>query len=50
MTASPDGPGFQFLFTEDQDWIIVKDEKTQSCFYDRGTDLMLRFNTTAIRF
>ncbi len=48
--ASTDGPGFQFLFTEDQDWIIVEDEKTQSCLYDRGTDLMLRFNTTAVRF
>jgi hypothetical protein len=49
-TASTDGPGFQFLFTEAQDWIIVEDEKNQSCFYDRGTDLMLRFNTTAMRY
>ncbi len=48
-TASTDGPGFQFLFTEDQDWIIVEDAKGQSCFYDRGTDLMLRFNSTPIR-
>ena len=48
--ASTDGPGFQILFTEDQDWIIVEDEKDQSCLYDRGTDLMLRFNTTAIRY
>jgi hypothetical protein len=48
--ASTDGPSFQILFTEEQDWIIVEDEKERSCFYDRGTDLMLRFNTTAIRY
>jgi hypothetical protein len=48
--ASTEGPGFQFVFTEDQDWIIVEDEKNKSCFYDRGTDLMLRFNTTSMRY
>jgi hypothetical protein len=48
-TASPDGPGFQFLISDDQDWIIIEDDHDQSCFYDRGTDLMLRFNTTLIR-
>ncbi len=47
-SGSPDGPGFQFVFTNDQDWIIIQDEKDQSCFYDRGTDMMLRFNTTLI--
>jgi hypothetical protein len=47
-TASPDGPGFQFVISDDQDWIIIKDDKNQSCFYDRGADLMLRFNTTLI--
>ena len=47
-TASPDGPGFQFLITDDQDWIIVEDDRDQSCLYDRGPDLMLRFNTTLI--
>jgi hypothetical protein len=47
-TTSPDGPGFQFVFTNDQDWIIIKDENSQSCFYDRGTDMMLRFNTTIV--
>jgi hypothetical protein len=47
-TSSPDGPGFQFLFTDDQDWIIIEDEKDQSCFFDRGTDMVLRFNTTLI--
>ena len=46
--ASPDGPGFQFLFTDNQDWIIIEDDKTQSCFYDRGPDMILRFNTTLI--
>jgi len=47
-TASPDGPGFQFLFTDDQDWIIIENDKDQSCFFDRGTDMVLRFNTTLI--
>jgi hypothetical protein len=47
-TASADGPGFQFLFTDDQDWIIIEDDKDQSCFFDRGTDMMLRFNTTLL--
>jgi hypothetical protein len=47
-TAADDGPGFQFLITNDQDWIIIEDDKEKSCFFDRGTDLMLRFNTTAI--
>ena len=49
-TASETGPGFQILFTEDQDWILIEDEKGKSCFYDRGTDLMLRFNTTPMHF
>jgi hypothetical protein len=48
--STPDGPSYQFLFTNDQDWIIIEDTKGQSCFYDRGTDLMLRFNQTTIRF
>ncbi|HXT09766.1 MAG TPA: hypothetical protein VN715_22905 [Roseiarcus sp.] len=47
-TASPDGPGFQFLIADNQDWIIIEDDRDQSCFYARGTDLMLRFNTTLI--
>ena len=46
--ATPDGPGFQFLFTDQQDWIIIKDEKDQSCFYDRGPDMSLKFNTKLI--
>ncbi len=47
-TASPDGPGFQFLIADNQDWIIVEDDRDQSCLYDRGPDVMLRFNTTLI--
>jgi hypothetical protein len=46
--ATPDGPGFQFLFTNDQDWIIIEDEKDQSCYYDRGPDMSLKFNTKLI--
>ena len=46
--ATPDGPGFQFLFTNDQDWIIIEDEKDQSCYYDRGPDMALKFNTKLI--
>ena len=46
--GTPDGPGFQFLFTNDQDWIIIQDEKDQSCFYDRGPDMTLKFNTKLI--
>lgn len=48
-TVSDDGPGFQFLMTDDQDWIIIEDDKDQSCFYDRGGDMMLRFNTTLMQ-
>ena len=47
--ASPDGPGFQFVIGPDHDWIIIEnnngDPKT-SCVYDRGTDVMMRFNNT----
>ena len=46
--ASPDGPGFQFVIADDQNWIIVENDGDQSCFYDRGTDLVLHFNTTLI--
>ena len=47
-TVSDNGPGFQFLITNDQDWIIIEDDKDKSCFFDRGTDLSLRFNTKLI--
>ncbi len=42
--ADNDGPGYQFLISQTQDWIIIKDEKDQSCLFERGTDLSLRFN------
>ena len=45
-TASPNGPAFQFLIAEDQDWIIIQDDADKSCLFDRGTDIMLRFNIT----
>ena len=46
--ATPDGPGFQFLFTNEQDWIIIEDDHDKSCFYDRGPDLSMKFNTKLI--
>ena len=46
--ATPDGPGFQFLIAQNQDWIIIEDDADKSCLYDRGADIMLRFNTTLI--
>jgi hypothetical protein len=42
--SDKDGPGYQFLISTTQDWIIIKDEKNQSCLLDRGADLSLRFN------
>jgi hypothetical protein len=47
--AAPDAPGFQFVLADNQDWIIIEDESDKSCLYDRGTDLMLQFNTTLLR-
>ena len=42
--SGKDGPGYQFVIATSQDWVIIKDEKDQSCLFDRGTDLSLRFN------
>ena len=50
-TVSPDGPGYQFVIGTERDWIIIEDRKevpAKSCFYDRGTDVMMRFNKTTI--
>jgi hypothetical protein len=47
--ASPDGPGFQFVLADNQDWIIIEDDSDKSCLYDRGADLMLRFNMTILK-
>ena len=49
-TASPKTSGFQFLIASDQDWIIIEDHNNDnpqtSCFYDRGSDVFMRFNNT----
>jgi len=50
-TASPNTSGFQFVISNTQDWIIIEDrnERPQtSCFFDRGTDVFMRFNITVI--
>lgn len=42
--------GFQFAISDDSDWILIEDPKTEpttSCFFDRGTDLFTRFNIMA---
>ena len=49
-TASPDGPGFQFSSPTIRTGSSSRTRSTtESCFYDRGTDVMLRFNTTIPR-
>ena len=47
-TVAEKTSGFQFVISDDQDWIIIENDKDQSCFFDRGTDMVLRFNTTLI--
>jgi hypothetical protein len=50
-TASRDTPGFQFVIGDDQNWIIIEDrnDSKQSCYFDRGTDVFMRFNNTVIQ-
>jgi hypothetical protein len=51
-TASRDTPGFQFVISRDRDWIIIEDQNEnpkQSCFFDRGTDVFMRFNITVLQ-
>jgi len=51
-TAADKTSGFQFLIADDQDWIIVEDRKDDpqtSCFFDRGTDVFMRFNITVVQ-
>lgn len=43
----PQGPGYQFVIANSEDWVIIQDEAEKSCLYDRGTDVRLRFNLTA---
>ena len=50
-TAAKDTPGYQFVIADDKDWIIIEDQNEnprQSCFFDRGSDVFMRFNTTVI--
>ena len=51
-SASPDTSGFQFVIGDDQNWIIIEDQNETpriSCFYDRGTDVFMRFNNTVLQ-
>jgi hypothetical protein len=44
--------GFQFVISDDQNWVIVEDHKDDpqtSCFFDRGTDVFMRFNITVVQ-
>jgi hypothetical protein len=49
FTEGLTGPGFQFAIGTDHDWVIIQDDadipKT-SCFFDSGTDVLMRFNNT----
>ena len=50
-TASPDTSGFQFVISDEQNWIIIEDENEPpqtSCYFDRGTDVFMRFNITVL--
>jgi len=50
-TASSTTSGFQFVIGEDQNWIIIEDQNghpKQSCYFDRGTDMFMRFNNTVL--
>ena len=50
-TASPVTPGFQFVIGDDRNWIIIEDENERpqkSCYFDRGTDVFMRFNITVL--
>lgn len=50
-TASPDTSGFQFVINNDHDWIIIEDQNAPSqtsCYFDRGTDVLMRFNITVL--
>jgi hypothetical protein len=51
-TVAATTPGFQFMISDDQDWIIIEDRKDDpqtSCFFDRGTDVFMRFNITVVQ-
>ena len=43
------GPGFQFVIGTEHDWVIIQDNADHprtSCFFDSGTDVLMRFNNT----
>ena len=51
-TVAEKTSGFQFVISDDQDWIIIEDHKDSpqtSCFFDRGTDVFMRFNITVVQ-
>jgi hypothetical protein len=51
-TVADKTSGFQFVISDDQDWIIIEDRKDDpqtSCFFDRGTDVFMRFNITVVQ-
>ena len=51
-TVAEKTSGFQFRDQRRQDWIIIEDRKDDpqtSCFFDRGTDVFMRFNITVVQ-
>jgi hypothetical protein len=51
-TVAEKTSGFQFIISDDQDWIIIEDKKDDpqtSCYFDRGTDVFMRFNITVVQ-
>ncbi len=51
-TVAEKTSGFQFVISDDMDWIIIEDRKGDpqtSCFFDRGTDVFMRFNITVVQ-
>ena len=50
-TSGPETPGYQFVIADNQDWIIIEDQNErprQSCYFDRGSDVFMRFNITVL--
>jgi hypothetical protein len=51
-TVAEKTSGFQFVISDDQDWIIIEDRKDNpqtSCFFDRGAHVFMRFNITVVQ-
>ena len=52
MVAVPIPPPMHSVISDDQDWIIIEDRNDApqtSCFFDRGTDVFMRFNITVVQ-